>query len=159
MFADPLTERLAAFVRSVCIEVRATALPEETFLPGLDIREGAILVDKVRLAFQGDILHEAGYVAVARPATCSAATLSPDGGDELSSVAWSYATLHHLGLDSAIVFHPAGCKGSSASIIENFAAGRYFGVPLLQLYCMSCQPPLAAIKVVPPHPHMLRWMR
>jgi hypothetical protein len=159
MFAYPLTERLAEFVRSVGIEVRATALPEEIFLPGLDIREGAILVDKVRFGFQGDILHEAGYVVFAHPAMCNAATLSPDGGDELTSIAWSYATLRHLGLDSAIVFHPAGCKGSSASIIENFVAGRYFGVPLRQLYGMSCQPPLAAVKVVPPHPHMLRWMR
>ena len=49
-FADPLTERLVAFVRGIGIEVRAAVLPEKTFLPGLDIRHGAILVDAERLA-------------------------------------------------------------------------------------------------------------
>ena len=40
MFSDPLTAKLAAFVRDVGIDVHATALAEPTFLPGLDIRCG-----------------------------------------------------------------------------------------------------------------------
>src|SRR5262249_47941140 len=32
--------------------------PEPTFLPGLDIRHGAILLDEARLSYPGDILHE-----------------------------------------------------------------------------------------------------
>jgi hypothetical protein len=59
-FADPLTERLVAFVRGIGIDVRTATLPDKTFLPGLDIRHGAILVDEERLTYPGDILQEAG---------------------------------------------------------------------------------------------------
>jgi hypothetical protein len=158
-FADPLTERLAAFVRGVGIDVRAAALPQKTFLPGLDISHGAILIDEERLAYPGDILHEAGHLAVTDPAGRNAPTLSPDGGDEMTSIAWSYAALCYLKLDPAIVFHDDGYKGGAASIIENFTAGRYFGVPLLQLYGMAVEPQRAAAIGVEPYPHMLRWLR
>jgi hypothetical protein len=158
MFADPLTGRLAAFVRGIGIGLRAAALPEPTFLPGLEIRDGAIMVDPTRLAHPGDILHEAGHIAVADPVERELPTLSPSPADELTTIAWSYAALRHLDLDPAIVFH-ADFKGGSDSIIENFTAGRYFGVPLLQLYGMSFEPRTAAAKGVAPYPHMLRWMR
>ena len=152
MFANPLTERLAAFVRGIGIAVRAATLPGDTILLGLDIRHGAILIDEARLAHPGDILHEA-------PTLRGAPTLAPDGGDEMGSVAWSYAALRHLELDPAVVFHAAGYKGGAASLIENFTAGRFIGVPLLQDYGMTVEPQRAAALGVEPHPHMLRWMR
>jgi hypothetical protein len=158
-FADPLAERLVTFVRSIGIEVRVATLPEKTFLPGLDIRHGAILADEARLTYPGDILHEAGHLAVADPATRNAPTLSPTDGDELTSIAWSYAALRHLELDPAIVFHDDGYKGGAASILENFTAGRYFGVPLLHTYGMTVEPRRAAAMGVEPYPHMLRWLR
>jgi hypothetical protein len=157
-FADPLTERLAEFVREIGIEVRPASLPEHTFLPGLDISHGALLVDEARLTHPGDILHEAGHIAVADPAERSAPALSPDGGDELTTIAWSYAAARQLGIDPALVFH-AAFKGGGAAIVANFDAGRYFGVPLLQFYGMSREPQRAAEKGVPPYPHMLRWVR
>jgi hypothetical protein len=80
MFADPLTERLAGFVREIGIDVRAAELPDDTFLPGLDIRDGAILVDERRLAHPGDILHEAGHLAVTDAAERNAPTLAPSDG-------------------------------------------------------------------------------
>ena len=159
MFVNPLTERLAAFVRGIGIDVRAATLPDKTFLPGLAIEHGAILVDEERLSHPGDILHEAGHLAVADPAERSAPTLSPTPGDELTTIAWSYAALRHLELEPAIVFHPDGYKGGSASIVENFTQGRYFGVPLLQLYGMTVEPRFAAERGVDPYPHMLRWIR
>jgi hypothetical protein len=158
-FADPLTERLARFVRGIGIAMTAAALPDATFLPGLDVRNGGIVVDQTRLAYPGDILHEAGHIAVADPAERQRAALEPTGGDELTAIAWSYAALRHLGLEPSIVFHAGGYKGGAAAIIENFEAGRYFGVPLLHAYGMSCEPRLAAERGVPPYPHMLRWMR
>jgi hypothetical protein len=159
MFADPLTERLVAFVRGIGIDVHTATLPEKTILPGLDIRHGAILVDETRMTHPGDILHEAGHLAVTDPAARSAPTLSPDGGDELTSIAWSYAALRHLGLDPAIVFHDKGYKGGAAALIENFTAGNYIGVPLLQLYGMAIEPNRVAASGVEPYPHMLRWLR
>jgi hypothetical protein len=158
-FADPLTERLSAFVRGIGIDVRAATLLEKTFLPGLEISHGALLIDEARLSHPGDILHEAGHLAVTDPAERNAPTLSPSPGDELTAIAWSYAALRHLDLDPAVVFHAEGYKGGAESIIENFTAGCYFGVPLLQLYGMSCEPHQAAAKGVAPYPHMLRWLR
>jgi hypothetical protein len=159
MFADPLTERLAAFVRDIGLPLRAAALPADTILSGLDIRDGAILVDEARLAHTGDLLHEAGHLAVSDPVERNAPRLSPSPGDEMASIAWSYAALRHLDLDPAIVFHPDGYKGEATAIIEAFETGRYFGVPLLQFYAMSYEPRQAARKGVAPFPHMLRWVR
>jgi hypothetical protein len=62
----PLRWRAAAFVRSIGIEVIPP--PDSTFLPGLDVRYGVVLVDEARVAHLGDILHEAGHVAVSDPA-------------------------------------------------------------------------------------------
>ncbi|MFZ0424199.1 MAG: hypothetical protein WAL80_15080 [Xanthobacteraceae bacterium] len=158
-FADPLTERLCAFVRGIGIDVRAATLAEKTFLPGLEISHGALLVDEARLSHPGDILHEAGHLAVTDPAERNVPTLAPSPGDELTAIAWSFAALRYLDLDPAVVFHPDGYKGGADSIIENFTAGHYFGVPLLQLYGMSCEPRQAVAKGVAPYPHMLRWLR
>src|ERR1700682_5348775 len=119
MFADPLTERLVAFVRGIGIDVRTAALPEKTVLPGLDIRNGAILVDEARMTHPGDILHEAAHLAAPDPAERDEPTLSPTPAEEMTSIAWSYAALHHLALDPAIVFHDDGYKGAAVEIIEN----------------------------------------
>ena len=152
MFADPLTEKIAAFVRGVGIEVRAETLDGETFLPGLDIRGGALLIDEERLRYPGDILHEAGHIAVAAPSQRTEQRLAPDGGDENAAIAWSYAAARHLGID----------PGWSKAFIENFDAGRYVGVPLLQAYDMTVEPPRRGREIpdgTEPFPHMLRWVR
>jgi hypothetical protein len=161
MFADPLTEKLATFVRGVGIAVHAKALDGATFLPGLEIKDGEIFIDEKRLGHPGDILHEAGHIAVTEPALRKAPEVEADGGSEMAAIAWSYAAARHLDIDPAIVFHPEGYKGGSAAILENFNAGRYIGVPLLQYYDMTIGPPRgrepsAGTKT---YPHMLRWMR
>ena len=159
MFADPLIERLAAFVRGIGIEVRSATLAGPTFLPGLQIDSGALLIDEARLSYPGDILHEAGHIAVADPAERHKSQLSPSDGEEIATLAWSYAAARHLGLDAGVVFHADGYKGGGPSIAENFSAGHYIGVPLLQWYGMAVEPRHAAERGVEPYPHMLRWMR
>ena len=159
MLSNPIAEKLAAFARGIGIDVRAASLPEPTFLPGIDIRCGTVLVDESRLLYPGDILHEAGHLAVTAPAERNAPQLSPTPAEEMTSIAWSYAALRHLALDPAIVFHEEGYKGGAASLIENFTAGRYFGVPMLQFYGMAVEPRRAAAEGAEPYPHMLRWLR
>ena len=159
MFANPVTERMAAFVRGIGIDVRAEPLPDGTFLPGLDIRHGAVVVDEERLSYPGDLLHEAGHVAVAPPEQRAAPALSPDGGDEMAALAWSYAAARHLGLEAGVVFHPHGYKGGGPWLAETFDAGSYIGLPLLQFYGMSVDEKFAAERGVEPYPHMLRWVR
>jgi hypothetical protein len=154
MFANPLTEKLASFVRGIGIDVRAMPLTEPTFLPGIDIRDGAIVVDEERLAHPGDLLHEAGHLAVAAPAERNAPRLTPSDGDEIAAQAWSYAAVRHLELDPAIVFHGEGYRGSAKALIENFAAGRTFGQPLLQYYGMTVELRHAENNGVPPYPHV-----
>ena len=159
MFSDPLIARLADFVRGIGIDVRAAALPEPTFLPGLAIRGGALLIDEERLSYPGDILHEAGHIAVSDSAVRSQPDLKPSDGEEIATLAWSYAAALHLGIAPEIVFHPDGYKGGASALLENFAAGRYLGVPLLQYFGMSVEPRHAAARGVEPYPHMLRWLR
>ena len=156
---DPVRDGLVRFIRDIGIEVRNAALDESCLLPGLDIRGGAIIVDQPRWLHPGDILHEAGHLAVAAPEQRSGARLSPSGGDEMAAIAWSYAAAVHLGLPTATVFHAAGYRDGAEALIKNFEAGHYFGVPLLHWYGMAIEPRQAKPGGAPAYPHMLRWLR
>ena len=85
--------------------------------------------------------------------------MSPDGGDEMAAIAWSWAASCHLRLPPEILFHPAGYNGGSSALIEAFSSGRYFGVPMLQYHGMTLEPREAAKRGIPSFPHMLRWVR
>jgi hypothetical protein len=159
MFSDPLVTKLADFVRSIGIEVHACTIDWKSRFPGLDIREGAVLVDESRLIHQGNILHEAGHIAVHDPARRSHPKFSPTKGEEMGALAWSYAAALHLGLGAELVFYPGSYTGWATALVENFSEGRYIGVPLLQRYGMAIEPRLAAERGVEPYPHMLRWLR
>lgn len=160
-FANPLTATLVAFLRSIGLTVRAGDLPDTTFLPGMQIEHGTLVVDEARLRYPGDLLHEAGHLAVATAERRAdmPADAGADAAEEMMAIAWSYAALVHLQLDPAVVFHPDGYKGASESLIDNFTHGRYFGVPMLQWVGMTLEPPRAREQGVPPYPHMLNWLR
>lgn len=159
MFGDPLTEKLASFVRGIGIDVRAARLDTQTFFPGVDIQHGAVLIDEPRLKHPADILHEAGHIAVTDPAVRQEFRLAPEGGEEMATLAWSYAAALHLGVPVDVLFHEEQHQGNSPALIENFAAGRYVGVPLLQWFGMTLEPRQAAERGIAPFPHMLRWVR
>jgi hypothetical protein len=156
---QPQTQKLVDFARSVGIAVTKCELPQPTFLPGIDIRRGALFIDAARLSFPGDILHEAGHIAVTAPELRHGDDFAPDGGEEMAAIAWSWAALRALDLDPAVVFHPAGYKGAAESILCNFSAGRYFGVPLLACWGMTRDPHFDAPGAGPPFPAMRRWLR
>lgn len=159
MFSDPLVIKLVSFVRSIGIEVRACPIDWKTRFPGLDIQSGAVLVDECQLIHPGNILHEAGHIAVHDPARRSLPKFSPTKGEELGTLAWSYAATVHLGLSAEVVFYPGSYTGWATALIENFAEGRYLGVPWLQRYGMALEPRFAVERGVKPYPHMLRWIR
>lgn len=154
-----MTQRLADFVRGVGIAVRPGPLPDGTVLPGLDIQSGVLVIDEQRLSHPGDILHEAGHIAVTDPDSRHVAPFKPDHADEIATLAWSWAALTHLGLDPAVVFHPEGYKGESGWLIESFASGADIGVPLLQYYGLTIEPRKAVEGGAAPFPNMLRWLR
>ena len=159
MFSDPLVVKLVSFVRSIGIEVQACPIDWKSRFPGLDIREGAVLLDESRLIHPGNILHEAGHIAVHDPARRSHPKFSPTKGEEMGALAWSYAAAVHLGLSAEVVFYPGSYAGWSTALIENFSEGRYIGIPLLQRYGMAVEPRSAPERGVEPYPHMLRWLR
>ena len=160
-FRDPITQRLVDFLAGIGITVEARRLTQETFLPGILIDAGRLLVDEDKLRHPGDLLHEAGHLAVVSPqrrAQLQGNVGIGDGAEEMPAIAWSWAALTHLGLDPTLVFHAEGYRGASASIIENFGQGRYFGVPVLQWLGMTCEDKQAAELGVAPYPHMIRWL-
>lgn len=160
-FANPLTEQIATFLRAIGLEIEPRSLDETSFLPGLALENGRILVDEARMLYPGDILHEAGHLAVTPAADrhrCGG-NLAVGGGEEMGAICWSYAAALHLGIDPAIVFHPHGYRSGSDSLLENFREGRYLGVPLLQWTGLTHEPKQAAERGCPPYPHMIRWLR
>lgn len=159
MFADPLTQRLADFVVGVGVEVRAGEVSDDTVLPGLDVQSGVLVIDERRLAHSGDILHEAGHIAVSDPETRTVLPVSSDPAEEMAAVAWSFAALTHLGLEPSVVFHPEGYRGWGDTLIDSFQTAPSIGVPMLQYYGMAVEPHQAEQRGVAPYPHMLRWLR
>ncbi len=130
-------------------------------MPGIWIERGELVIDEARLLYPGDLLHEAGHLAVLRPAARAAASgsVSESGGEEMAAIGWSYAAALHLELDPEVVFHADGYRSESAALLENFHEGRYLGVPLLQWMGLTADPKRAQTLGVAPYPHMLRWLR
>ena len=161
MFQDPVVAKIGQFLIDIGIAVRSGELSGKTFLPGLCVERGALVVDESRLTYPGDLLHEAGHLAVlsSEQRRTTGAEMGDDGGFEMAAMAWSYAAALHIGLDPALVFHPDGYRGNSQAIMENFGAGRYFGVPVLDWLEMAAGPKRAQELGVPAYPKMLKWLR
>jgi hypothetical protein len=157
---DPLTRQIAEFISEIGLVLRWAPLIEPTQLPGIAIAAGELVVDLAGPRYPGDLLHEAGHLAVVPPSARAEVTgnAGADGGVEMSAIAWSYAAARRLGIDPAIVFHEAGYRGGSASLIANFDSGRYIGVPVLEWLGMTATGNNAERLGVPAYPHMLTWL-
>jgi hypothetical protein len=160
-FTNRMTIKVSQFVRGIGLPLEAAEIHEKTFLPGISIYNGVLLVDEGKLKHPGDLLHEAGHLATTAPEqrSSSQVKVGDGGGDEMMAIAWSWAALVYLELDPAIVFHADGCRGGSESIIENFSNGRFFGVPMLQWLGMTVEEKYAEELGVQPYPHMIKWLR
>lgn len=160
--SDDVTTTIVRFLESIGLEVRYGAVDEGTPLPGIAVSLGAIVVDRERLRFPGDLLHEAGHLAMLPAATRGMPHPLDSAGDEMASIAWSYAAALHLGIDPAVVFHEHGYRGDSAMILENFGQGHTFGVPMLVWYGLTHErrPNTPALPDDPAtYPVMQRWLR
>jgi hypothetical protein len=133
------------------------------FLPGLLIQNGVLLIDSAQLLYPGDILHEAGHIAVSlpedRPQLIGNVTEQhPDkAGDELAVLLWTYAACLHLNLDPRVVFHPAGYRGQGDWLIEQFTTESYIGLPLLVWMGLARYP--TADDPSDGFPRMTKWTR
>jgi len=157
-FADPLVGRIVAFLRQVGVPVEVATLDHETFLPGVAVAGRGLRVDPVRLAWPGDLLHEAGHVAVGDPERGHEG-VSDDPGEEMAALAWSFAAATHLGLDASVPFHEGGYRGGGKALAEMFSQGGYVGVPMLAMWGLTHEPHRAKALGTRPFPHMLAWRR
>ena len=117
------------------------------------------MIDREKLKYPGDVLHEAGHIATTAPSERHSLTgdLKSDPGDERAAIAWSYAAVVHLRLEPDVLFHGDGYKGDAAHLIESFGAGSCIGVPMLEWYGMTRYQRLDSEG--PDYPKMRSWVR
>ena len=128
-----LPDLIAEFLSSIGIEVEARELDGETFMPGIRVAGGVLCYDPSLLKFPGDLLHEAGHLALLPPDERRVAGGDFTGaGYEMGAIAWSYAACTHLGLPLEVLFHTDGYKGDAGWLADTFSAGGYIGLPILQ---------------------------
>jgi hypothetical protein len=157
---DPTATLILDWLQQIGLMVRLAPLGADTFLPGVTLEPGGLIVDPERLLYPGDLLHEAGHLATMLPAqrASTGSNAGSDMGDEIAAQTWSYAAAVHLGLPAEIVFHATGYRGTAKTLIEVYRDGKV-GVPLLQWMGLTLDPTRAAAISTPPYPHMICWLR
>lgn len=153
-------EKCIAFVNAIGIQTIFRSLGDDSFLPGFLIENGTIIIDRDTLKYPGDILHEAGHVAVV--STKDRARLTENAiikrkdreAEEIMAIAWSYAACLHLDIDPDYVFHEEGYRGGSSDIMESCRMNDYIGILMLQSVGMMTK---AGDKE--DFPPMKKWLR
>lgn len=159
-----ILETCIGFLHDIGIQTIFRKIEAGSFLPGLLIENGNLIVDKEALLYPGDILHEAGHIAVVpateRPSLNHRSIMESKHkeSEEMMAIAWSYAACVHLQIDPYIVFHKEGYKGGGKSIVENFQSGHFFGTPMLQ-WCRMTIEPRTDPSNVNVYPRMIKWLR
>lgn len=159
-FNDELTNKIVHFLFEIGLKVEQAVLNEETFLPGISVNRGVLLVDESKLKYPGDLLHEAGHLAVIplNRRNQLRKDVGKKAGEEMMAIAWSYAALVYLKLEPSVVFHSDGYRGGSESLIENFTQRYYFGVPTLQWIGLTADDNKAKEMGIEPYPNMIKWL-
>ncbi|MDB4922819.1 hypothetical protein [Mucilaginibacter sp.] len=156
--------KILSFIQEIGLSYKLEPIDNTTFLPGLRLSQGIIIIDNAKLLYPGDILHEAGHLATMPPEIRETMSDNLENNDlnrggELMALAWSYAASVHLNLDPGVVFHPNGYKGSSENLINIFTNGGDIGVPMLQWTGMTYDVRTAKELDAKPFPHMICWLR
>ena len=161
MTEPALVDHIVQFLREAGLTVLEEPLPANTFLPGLTIRNGALVFDRAALRYPGDLLHEAGHLAVLPGPvrhSANAEDLNAQSHAEEAAMAWSYAAVRYLGLPADVLFHSGGYRGHAQGLVTTFSLGVYPGLPGLEAAGLTVSPRRAAALGVAPYPAMLRWL-
>ncbi len=165
MNENEILDKAMLFLKEIGIQVKFEELHQDSFLPGLSIENGNIIIDKKKLQHPGDILHEAAHIAIvpaAERATLNAGEIAnrkDNAAEEMMAIAWSYAASIHLEIDPYFVFHEQGYNGGGGYIAENFSNKNYFGLPMLQWIGLTADEKNAGELNVSPYPAMIKWLR
>jgi len=137
MEREEIVARIFRFLDRIGIAHRERTPLEGTFLPGITIDGGTVYVDPGRLRYPGDLLHEAGHIALAPPterAQLDQAVLGSrpaHQSEEVGVLLWTYFAAKEAGVPLETIFHAGGYKGESAWLVEQFESGTLIGLPLL----------------------------
>jgi hypothetical protein len=152
-------QKITDFLTEIGIHWREGKVPETTFVPGIGIENGCIVFDTETMLYPGDLLHEAGHIAV----TTSGERQMLNGdvlnaapnkdGDEMAVLLWSWLAAQHCGIPSRILFHEHGYKGDGDWLAEQYDSGTYIAAPLLQWMGI-----IAKIEKGE-KPRVIRWLR
>ncbi|CAA0125618.1 Uncharacterised protein [BD1-7 clade bacterium] len=157
MKPENFVNTIVSFLNEIGLGIELTSLTQDTFLPGVCCHNGGILVDLEQLAYPGDILHEAGHLALLKEdervsMSGDAGDAGDDGGMEMGAIAWSYAASCFIGFPVEQLFHQGGYKGEGDWLSEQFELGIYIGLPILEWK------QLARASGETCYPHMDRWL-
>jgi hypothetical protein len=161
----PTFKKVLLILNEISIAVHFKTIEYKTFLPGISIEKGELIIDEEKLLYPGDILHEAGHIAVVPIIDRnsldehSIEKREHREAEEMMTIAWSYAVCVHLDIDAGFVFHDEGYKNGGSHIAENFKQGHYFGVPMLQWTGMAKERKNEEQPDLPVYPKMIKWLR
>jgi hypothetical protein len=158
-------DRVVEFLASIGLPPREQAIETTSFLPGIRIERGILLFDRMRLLAAGDLLHEAGHIALtpAQHRHAIDGDVLPEQhyvhGGEVEAIAWSFAAATAIGLALTELFHADGYRGQSQGLALSFSLGVYPGVAGLTALGLTAIGEQARLQGVPAYPHMQRWLR
>ena len=161
---DLKIEKVLSFLNEIGIDVIEKKL-DDTFLPGLSLGSNCIYIDYDKLLYPGDILHEAGHLAVTTSSErklVGSSEMSPEWptqSEEIVAILWSFAAANHLQLPLDFVFHPNGYKGDSDWFISNFSNKNYIGLPFLEWIGLTLSDDRALKEGKEAFPVMQKWLR
>lgn len=151
-----LTSSILAFLDKIGIPNQPKILDETCVLPGVLIDKGILYYDLSRLENPGDLIHEAGHIALMTQDERNKIVgnvkeyRSPAEDDELGVLAWSYAASKYLDLKPEVIFHENGYHGQSSQLVHGYATGQNLGLPLL-VWMNLCD--------YETYPAMKKWVR
>lgn len=160
-----LLDKMNGFLKEIGIVMVFRELEGNCFLPGIQIINGEMHIDSEQLLYPGDILHEAGHIAIVPSEErhtlndLSIGERPMREAEEMMAIAWSYAVAKHLEIDPFVIFHDHGYKGGGSYIAESFEAGNYFGVPMLAWTGLALERPDPDDPSRPVYPALLKWVR
>jgi len=153
------------FIAGLGLPIAEAELPPDTFLPGIAIRDGGLVIDPSKLVWPGDLLHEAGHLAVL-PLEFRASAQDDlidetqiEHAGELEAMAWAYAASVELGLPVEVLIHEGGYNGKSRDLLQMYTFGVYPGLQGLCAAGLTAAPGFSAEPLPLRYPQMLRWLR
>ncbi len=159
METQHIVNKIYSFLHQIGIPFQETDIEITTFLPGIRIEAGKLEIDRQKLQHPGDILHEAGHLALTEPArraTLDQAEMDKGNAqesEEIGVLLWTYLAAKHLDMPAEIVFHAEGYRGQSQWLMDNFNQGYYIGLPLLKWMGVVENVPEGTL------PKVVNWLR